>query len=295
MRTFRTQVKKDPPIILHFYPAPHTLKDILGSVLKGKMKMRANLRARGDKITQVSIQKPGIERAQPNSPQPLDVLDFPEQTDKGFCWFQVSSVGTKMNAGQDDLPESLFGEASDLLDDFFWSETHAPAPYVGNNTKTAPEITPVLNLHQRAGSVMLELHLFWGSHASRDSFRQIFFFPISHDLPNLRVVPKVLYIPLCIASRKDQPGFWIVTGDPVQKAAYIPVCLTSKGAGVHHDDVASSHIRLEVQTAALEVLHPGKCFSLVDPASEGSDRKRRHILSWIFWEANSTSSAIFFL
>ena len=100
-----------------------------------------------------------------------------------------------MDACKDNLLVALVCVLPDLRNDFFSRQTYTFASYLRNDTKTAPEITAVLNLDQSARPEGLYIGFCSGFQSNQNPVWQILFFLIPKNLPHLRIFLKIIEKP----------------------------------------------------------------------------------------------------
>jgi hypothetical protein len=127
----------------------HLPEDPVTSTLQRKMKMWADLWGFHQILEFVVTQKSGVERTQSYPAQTFDPFQLLEQIDQRGCPVLASAIETEVHSCEDDLFKSLVHIFLDLTDNLIPAQAYAGATYMGNDTKGAPEVTPILDFHQR--------------------------------------------------------------------------------------------------------------------------------------------------
>jgi hypothetical protein len=152
-RRFVSKHAQNPFVVLCSYLSAHRTQQAIATALKREMKVRAHKGAGCDMIQEVIGQKPRVERTQPDLFQPLNILQVLDKLEQRLLWFQVLAVETEMNASQYHFSKTLSRIVVHLFDNFLPGETLAEASHAWHYAKAASIVTPVLDLHQRSGSI----------------------------------------------------------------------------------------------------------------------------------------------
>jgi len=269
---------------------PHRAEDRIVPGLKGQMKVRAQAPWLGrHEIDEAVVDLVHLDRREADSPDGEPKKLFEEIGDHRSP-LEVLPIRAEVNAGEHELLVAGLEEPARLVDNFRHGAASRSTADLGDDAEAAGEIATVLDLEEGA-SVTFEPRdpqvedvaipapkgaLLLDEAAVFEKFREPVLIPMAHDPGDSRESEKRCAIGIGGATGDGEAGVGIPSAQATDETFGLLVGGFGDGAGVDDVEVRAMVGRSLLVPAAPELLSEGLTLVLIDLASEGDKRERRH-------------------